>query len=184
LIPPDALVDEPGEVKPPSYFLLYMLGGIVILKNKLRTTRAWFCTIWVVLLLSSCQSGGEIVEHVEAFVVENIVQNEEGFFLPSGYKKVNSITTHVDNRGAIKSRIQAIEDYYDDEENFVKTIVYDQSHERLKNLQTENTKNLEKELDEPLTIHLPEAYDRKPVQLKEEQKNEVRDHVIKHAKNW
>lgn len=152
--------------------------------KKLRAMSAWFCYIWIVLLLGSCQSGGEMVEHIEAFVVENIVQNEEGFFLPSGYKTVNSITTHVDNRGAIKSRIQAIEDYYDDEGNFVKTVVYDQSHERLKNLQTENTINLEKELDEPLTIHIPEDQEGKPVQLTEEQKHEVRAHVIKHARNW
>lgn len=171
--------------KPLLYFLLDMRGGIVILKGKLRTTSTWFYTIWIVLLLSSCQSGGEKVEHVEAFVVENIVQqNEERFFLPSGYKKVKSITTHVDNRGAIKSRIQAIEDYYDDEGNFVKTVVYDQSHERLKNLRTENTKNLKKELDEPLTIHIPEGQEGKPVQLTDEQKHEVRAHVIKHARNW
>ncbi|OME95020.1 MULTISPECIES: hypothetical protein [Paenibacillus] len=143
----------------------------------------WICSVWMVLVLCSCQSEGEEVEHVEAFIAENIMMNADGFSVPAGYKKVNSITNYEDNRGATQSRVRAIEDYYDSNGNFIITKVYDQSHKRLKNLQTEDTNNLEQELDQPLTIHIPDDQTWKPVQLTDEQKDEIKAHVMKHTKN-
>lgn len=142
------------------------------LKNKLRFG-LWTCSVWMVLVLCSCQSEGEKVEHVEAFIAS----------VPTGYKKVNSITNYEDNRGATMSRIRAIEDYYDSNGNFIITKVYDQRHKRLKNLQTEDTNNLEQELDQPLTIHVPDDQTWRLVQLSDEQKDEIKAHVMKHTKN-
>lgn len=152
------------------------------LKNK-RQFSSWICSIWMVLVLCSCLSEGEKVEHVEAFIAENIMMNADGFSVPAGYKKVNSITNYEDNRGATQSRVRAIEDYYDSNGNFIITKVYDQSHKRLKNLRTEDTNNLEQELDQPLTIHIPDDHAWRPVQLTDEQKDEVKAHVMKHTKN-
>jgi hypothetical protein len=152
------------------------------LKNK-RQFSSWICSVWMVLVLCSCQSEGEKVEHVEAFIAENIMMSADGFSVSAGYKKVNSITNYEDNRGATQSRVRAIEDYYDSNGNFIITKVYDQSHKRLKNLQTEDTNNLEQKLDQPLTIHIPDDHGWRPVQLTDEQKDEVKAHVMKHTKN-
>jgi hypothetical protein len=154
----------------------------VALKNKLQFG-LWIGSVWMVLVLCSCQSEGEKVEHVEAFIAENIIMNADGFYVSAGYIKVNSITNYEDNRGATQSRIRAIEDYYDSDGSFIRTKVYDQRHKRLKNLQTEDTNNLEQELDQPLTIHIPDDQTWKSVQLTDEQKDEVKAHVMKHTKN-
>lgn len=155
-----------------------------MLPKYLRQTGSWICILWIVLALCSCRNGGERVEHIEAFIVEDMMITADGLYMPSGYKKVNSITNHEDNQGATLSRIRAIEDYYDSEGKFVKTRVYDQSHKRWKNIPNEDSSSQEKELETPLTIHIPDDHAWTPVQLTDQQKDEIKAHVIKHTKKW
>ncbi|MBY0161455.1 hypothetical protein H0178_37695 [Cytobacillus firmus] len=155
----------------------------MLLKN-IRQTGSWLCILWIVLALCSCRNGGERVEHIEAFIVEDMMITAEGLYVPSGYKKVNSITNHEDNQGATLSRVRAIEDYYDSEGKFMKTRVYDQSHKRWKNIPNEDSSSQEKELEKPLTIHIPDDHGWKPAQLTDQQKDEIKAHVIKHTQKW
>lgn len=155
-----------------------------MLPKYLRQTGSWICILWIVLALCSCRNGGERVEHIEAFIVEDMMITADGLYMPSGYKKVNSITNHEDNQGATLSRVRAIEDYYDSEGRFIKTRVYDQSHKRWKNIPNEDASSQEKELETPLTIHIPDDHAWTPVQLTDQQKDEIKAHVIKHTKKW
>jgi len=155
-----------------------------VLLKYIRQTGSWICILWIVLALCSCQNGEEPVEHIEAFIVEDVMITADGLNMPSGYKKVNSITNHEDNQGATLSRVRAIEDYYDSEGKFVKTRVYDQSHKRWKNIPNEDSSSQEKELETPLTIHIPDNHSWTPVQLSDQQKDEIKAHVIKHTQKW
>ncbi|MGW8821003.1 hypothetical protein ACWGNU_02700 [Paenibacillus lautus] len=155
-----------------------------MLLKYIRQTGSWICILWIVLALCSCQNGGERVEHIEAFIVEDVMITADGLNMPSGYKKVNSITNHEDNQGATLSRVRAIEDYYDSGGKFVKTRVYDQSHKRWKNIPNEDSSSQEKELETPLTIHIPDNHSWTPVELSDQQKDEIKAHVIKHTQKW
>lgn len=133
----------------------------------------------VTFLISACSQVEEF-EHIEVFAIERLEENKEGLFEVIGYKKVNSITTIVEGKNQIKTDIQAIEDFYDIDGNYLKTEIIQSSFHKSNVTLAEDGENRKKELKKPITIFIPDE-NLEHFQLDnmtKEQKEEVKDHVL------
>lgn len=141
-------------------------------------------------LLISCQAEKNNQENIEketieSFTVEESELNSEGIYVPIGYKKVNAITYVKDNKHVIKTHVRTIEDFYDLEENFVKTIITNSYYEKLKINHSETSYNKNHEVSGPLTIHAPDKNDKSSIaKLNSEELEEVRNHVVTIIENY
>ncbi|MEK3936790.1 hypothetical protein MKY41_15895 [Sporosarcina sp. FSL W7-1349] len=82
------------------------------------------------LLLSAC-SKPEVFEHIEVSSFETMTESTGSVikFIPSGYVNSNSITYTKDWRDKTKMEVSAIEDHYDVDGNYIKTVVFSSSDE-------------------------------------------------------
>lgn len=93
---------------------------------KMLLTLLMSCSI---VLLCSCQNGeADSVdkETVEGFIIETM-DKTEGLYEVTGYKKVNAITYMKEDGQVIITRVQAIEDYYNNDGDYIKTVIYNNS---------------------------------------------------------
>ncbi|MFC9711245.1 hypothetical protein ACFTRD_24205 [Paenibacillus sp. NPDC056933] len=75
------------------------------------------------------QTSENTVVNVESYTIETLsdTQNEEGFYEPTGYKNVNSITEITDNGIEIETKLSVIEDYYDTNNTYKdSSVVYEE----------------------------------------------------------
>ncbi|PZD97269.1 hypothetical protein DNH61_02615 [Paenibacillus sambharensis] len=139
-------------------------------------------TMIILVLFSACHNGNQKMiekETVEGFIIETTELNGETV-KTTGYMKVNAITYIYESEHKISTRIRAIEDYYDIDGNYQKTIIFDNSIENNKMLLTKDTDEAKEEAVGPLTIHLPDGTTEfKSDELTAEQINDIREHVIK-----
>ncbi|MFS0577387.1 hypothetical protein AB1K83_17370 [Sporosarcina sp. 179-K 3D1 HS] len=130
------------------------------------------------LLLGAC-SKNEVFEHIEVFSIETMDESEDPVipYTLSGHKNTNSITYTREWRDKVKFEVSAIEDYYDTDGNYIKTVVFHSSgeHKKLHN-QISGDKE-EEELNEPSTILLSPEYKQTSLELTEEEKERVKRHV-------
>ncbi|WP_404446403.1 hypothetical protein LG307_21380 [Sutcliffiella horikoshii] len=108
-----------------------------------------------IFLLTACSSV-EKVQHIEVFVAETSEQDDEGFFITTGYKKVNSITSIEEGKHHIKTDIKSIEDFYDKEGNYLRTEIIHSTFNKTYVTQKEDAVNLKEEIKKPSTILIPD----------------------------
>ncbi|EGL15223.1 MULTISPECIES: hypothetical protein [unclassified Paenibacillus] len=68
----------------------------------------------------------EPISTVESYTIETYSDtlNAEGYFEKTGYEVVNAVTKiYVDEGRAIKSEVSSIEDFYDNQGNYIKTVI-------------------------------------------------------------
>lgn len=138
-----------------------------------------FC---IFVFLSAC-SKPEIYEHIEANSIETMDESEGPIitYVPSGYMNSNSITYTQEWRDKRKVKVSAIEDYYDTNGNYIKTIVFHSNGAYKKFHNQYSGDKEEKELYEPATILLPAEFKQTPLlELTEEEKVRVKEHVQAH----
>jgi len=131
------------------------------------------------ILLIAC-SNTVRVEHIEVFTTELSEKNEDGFYEETGYKKVNSITAHAENKNYIKTEIKMIEDFYDLAGNYIKSEITHTKFSKSHIMMTEDGDNQNKELQEPSTIMIPDE-DIKQFRsgdLTDDEKKQVKQHVL------
>ncbi|NMO96569.1 hypothetical protein [Paenibacillus lemnae] len=154
----------------------------------MRLIKAWLAVI-LLLILCSCQQNESVIwDHVtvEAFVIEQL-EEEDGMYVFSGYQKVNSITYVKDNDREVKTRIRAIEDYYDQDGKYIETKLSTTYSRTLKNTQSNSSHTSEDFVKEPLTIHLDDEVDqatpfyKKTLTVKESE--EVKEQVVRETKH-
>lgn len=143
--------------------------------------RVWEVTmhffIMIFLILLSACSTTEKVEHIEAFVIQTLEENTEGFYETVGYKKVNSVTNSEVGKNHAKTDVKAIEDFYDLEGGYVKTeIIHSSFKKKVIDLVGEET-NLKVELQLPKTILIPDG-NKEEILLTKAEKEEVKKHVL------
>ncbi len=135
----------------------------------------------VMLGLCSCQKADEQKvdkETIEAFMTETVEQIA-GVYETTGYKKVNAITTVKETKHVLYTRVQAIEDYFDDEGTYLKTVVMDEWAEKAKLLRTTDGNTASTEMKGPLTIHLPDARSEMSIKnLSEQEQAETKAHIL------
>ncbi|MGO4543442.1 hypothetical protein AB4Z29_01400 [Paenibacillus sp. 2TAB23] len=137
----------------------------------------------IVVVLNGCGKS-EKIEHIEAFATEMSEQNAEGFFERTGYKKVNAITIVVEGEKHVKSEIKMIEDHYDIDGNFVKSEITLADGSRSDIFMSTDGDERVTKLDNPSTILVPELVsdEHHSIKLTEEQKIEVKEHVLSFIK--
>jgi len=143
-------------------------------RNLLMTT----LLMLTVLLLSACTT--ERFQHIEVFVAETSEQNEDGFYEPTGYKKINAITTVEEGEHHVATDVKAIEDFFDTDGNYIRTEIIHSAFSRSKVTNTEDGDEHKKVLQEPATILIP-AEARDPFHLEkmtEEERERVKQHVL------
>lgn len=132
----------------------------------------------------SCQSdtGNEEAvekETIESYSIIESEMNNDGLYEQVGYTKVNSITYIKDNKHIIITRIRAIEDYYDLDDNYIKTIVIDSFYEKLKINHYITSYDKKYEVAGPLTIYTPDYDDLfSKVDLTRNESEEIRNHIL------
>ncbi|MBB3154270.1 hypothetical protein FHS16_004352 [Paenibacillus endophyticus] len=137
----------------------------------------------IVVTLNGCGKS-EKIEHIEAFATEMSEQNAEGIFERTGYKKVNAITSVVEGEKYVKSEIKKIEDHYDIDGNFIKSEITLNNSSRSEMFMSNDGDEHVTKLDNPSTILVPElvSEEHHSVELTEEQKTEVKAHVLSFLK--
>lgn len=130
-------------------------------------------------LLSAC-SNVEKVQHIEVFVAEILEQNDKGFSVKTGYKKVNAITTIEEGRNHIKTDIKAIEDFYDTEGNYLKTEIIHSNFNKSYVTLADDGDNRKGVLQEPSTILIPDDNIEhfRLENITEQERKKVNDHVL------
>ncbi|MGD7052806.1 hypothetical protein [Sutcliffiella horikoshii] len=132
-----------------------------------------------ILLLNAC-SKVEEVQHISVFVSETSEQDDEGFFVTTGYKKVNSITIIEESKHHVKTVIKSIEDFYDIEGNYLKTEIIHSTFNKSYVTQKEDAESLKEEIQKPSTILIPDEnielfkLDNKTKEVEEK----VKEHVL------
>jgi lipopolysaccharide export LptBFGC system permease protein LptF len=138
------------------------------------------CMITAVFVLLSACSDAVKIEQIEAFAIEILEENEEGIHERTGYKKSNSISLIVEGKNFIRSEIKSIEDFYDKDGNYIKTVIQHSKAGRTHVTEVEDGDNREKELQEPSTILIPdENIERfRSYELNDDEKKQVKEHVL------
>ncbi|WP_404430918.1 hypothetical protein [Sutcliffiella horikoshii] len=108
-----------------------------------------------IILLNAC-SKVEEVQHISVFVSETSEQDDEGFFVTTGYKKVNSITSIEESKHHVKTVIKSIEDFYDIEGNYLRTEIIHSTFNKSYVTQKEDAESLKEEIQKPSTILIPD----------------------------
>lgn len=137
----------------------------------------------VMMLITSC-SRTEVIRHYEVFMSDSMERKEDGNFETTGYSKANAITTSESRKGFLRTDVKMIEDFYDLEGHYVKTVI---SHTRshMSDISvTDGGFRLKKELQEPATIFIPEnefgSFSKK--ELSDEENEILKDHVMMYMK--
>jgi|GEM_PF-1909742 hypothetical protein len=134
------------------------------------------------LLLSAC-SQSEKFETIEVFAIETFDnnQNDKGLFEQTGYKIVNAITTTEEGKSHIKSDIKSIEDFYDLEDNYLRTEIIHSYSNKSKLLLTDEGNTIKETIYEPSTIFITPDHankNNKLTNMTPEQKAQVKDHLL------
>ncbi len=108
-----------------------------------------------IFYLNACSSV-EKIQHIEVFVAETSEQDDEGFFVTTGYKKVNSITSIEEGKHYIKTDIKSIEDFYDKEGNYLRTEIIHSTFNKSYVTQKEDAESLKEEIQKPSAILIPD----------------------------
>jgi hypothetical protein len=112
--------------------------------------------------------------------VETTAENKDGFFSINGYKKVNAITMIKTSDNHMNTDVKALEDFYDIEGNYLKTVVLHSTFNKSKVTLSEEGEESTKELQEPSTILIP--VDKRGGfvlnQMTEEEKKNIKEHVL------
>lgn len=139
----------------------------------------WVCLISSIILLLGACSQAEEVQHIEAFGIEVLEQNAEGLYEPVGYKKVNAITTTKENKNYTRVDLKTVEDFYDTEGNYTKTVVTHEQSYKSNVLDTRDGFRRTEELHEPSTILIPEedAANFRGDQLSVDEREQLKKHV-------
>ncbi|UVI29230.1 hypothetical protein [Paenibacillus spongiae] len=137
------------------------------------------CFTFTIFLLSACSNMGKI-QHIEVFVAEISERNDEGFFVTTGYKKVNAITTIEEGKNHIKTDIKAIEDFYNIEGNYIKTEIIHSNFSKSNVTLAEDGDSRKEVLQEPSTILIPDDKIEhfQLENMTEEEKEKVKVHVL------
>jgi hypothetical protein len=132
-----------------------------------------------IALLSACGDTVK-VEHIEAFSIEILEENEDGVYELSGYKKVNAITALAENKNYIKSEVKMIVDYFDLDGNYLNSEIVHSIHSKSNITMFEDGDDLKKELQEPSTIIVPDdnLQNFRSGSLSDEEKKQVKQHVL------
>lgn len=133
---------------------------------------------FTIILLSAC-GDAEKVQHIEVFVTDTLEQNAEGLYEPTGYKKVNAITTINVSKNYTRTEVKSVEDLYNREGKYIKTqVVHSQSY-KSKVLDTDDGFNRKEELQEPSTLLIPDEDHEhfRSDNLSEDELNQVERHV-------
>lgn len=129
-----------------------------------------------IILISACNKL-EKYEHIEVYVTEIVDKNDEDVFETIGYKKVNAITNTEEVNEVLqqgKNEIKSIEDFYDLEGNYIKTVII---HSTFNGVSGEEHKE---EIQEPSTILISDVdlEDFELDDLSEEEQEKVKEHVL------
>lgn len=150
-------------------------------KKLMMLVKIWLF-MFTFLLISACNQT-EKYETIEVFAIETLDdnQNENGLFERTGYKIVNSMTTIEEGKSHTKSDIKTIEDFYDMENNYLRTEVIHSYSNKSKLLLTDEGNTLKKTIYEPSTIlitpdHAKKNY--KLINMTPEEKAQVKDHLL------
>ncbi|MFC6333055.1 hypothetical protein ACFP56_10505 [Paenibacillus septentrionalis] len=156
-------------------------------RKKLVYIRKYAFLIYLIgaLFLISCQSdNGNAVavekETIESFSTRELEMNNDGLYEPVGYTKVNSITYIKENKHIIITHVRAVEDYYDLNDNYNKTVVVDSFYEKLKINHYVTSYDKKYEVAGPLTIHTPDHDDLfSSVDLTSNESEDIKNHILK-----
>lgn len=145
----------------------------------IKSVMKLFLLTYVFFFISACGTS-EKAEHIEAYTIEVYVENEKGISEISGYMKINAITTIEEGKHHIKADIKTIEDSYDTEGNYIKTEIIHSFNNKSNVTLAEEGDKLKKELHEPSTILIPDDKIKhfQSVSLKEEEKRQLKEHVL------
>jgi hypothetical protein len=142
------------------------------------------CTIGAALwifILTGCSSV-ETTETVEAYVIKTLEQTsgEGAPFVETGFQKVNVISKTEVSKNHIKTDIKAIEDYYDINGKYIKTVILHSTLNKSYITDAEKEDRKTEELDKPATILLPEGNMKEILldNLPDDKKNQVKMHVL------
>ncbi|WP_035663190.1 hypothetical protein [Halalkalibacter akibai] len=109
------------------------------------------------LYLSGCNT--QTYEAVEVFQIDLLeLSDQSKAYDQSGYKIVNSITTTSETRNMLKADIKAIEDHFDPNGNYVKTVILHSKSTLNKLNDTLTDHQREEILDQPSTIFFEEEF--------------------------
>ncbi|MCG7337518.1 hypothetical protein MHZ95_19855 [Sporosarcina sp. ACRSM] len=143
--------------------------------NFFKTSSLILC----ILLLSACVNV-EKVQHIEAFVTEVLEENDEGFFVRTGYQKVNAITSIEESKNHIKTDVKSINDFYDTEWNYIRTEIIHSNFKKSHITQAGGGEKRKEEINEPSTILIPDGdveY-HNSINMTEEERERVKEHVL------
>lgn len=140
--------------------------------------------IIVVLLLGACSST-ESIQHIEVFMTPTFAERKNDISEVNGYKKVNSITTIEEGKNHLRTDQKQVEDFYDQDGQYLKTEIKHITANNSKVIMTMQTNEEIEQLEEPSTILLQEEFEfdierrhLKEMELTEEEKERVRSHVL------
>mgnify|MGYP000946284195 CR=1 FL=1 len=135
--------------------------------------------ILCILLLNACVNV-EKVQHIEAYVTEVLEENDEVFFVKTGYQKGNAITSIEESKNHIKTDVKSIEDFYDTEWNYIRTEIIHSNFKKSYITQAEGGEERKEEINEPSTILIPDGdveY-HNSINMTEEEQERVKEHVL------
>ena len=114
------------------------------------------------------------ITRIESFSIEVLEENGEKFAEEFGYKNINSVSEIIENKKEVITKVSVIEDYYDVNGTYLKTIV--KVEEGTLNLTTGKStgKVREKVFQQPLTLY---AYRDTVTVLTEEEREQVKNQV-------
>jgi hypothetical protein len=144
-----------------------MKGGCVTLDMQ----KPYYFIFLYILVVSACSS--QTFESVEAFEIDTLEVNDQGTYDITGYKKVNSITVTSESRSAVKAEIKAIEDHYDHNGKYLKTVLLHSESSLNKSNDTVTGDEKEIILFEPLTLQVDYT-------LSEDDKKQIKELVLRH----
>ncbi|MFD1738670.1 hypothetical protein ACFSCX_19300 [Bacillus salitolerans] len=134
---------------------------------------------FIIIFLSAC-TNVDTNQHIEVFMTITMDENEEGYEVENGYKKVNSITTLEKSKYHIKTDIKAIKDYYDIEGKYLKTVILHSKFNKSNITLAEEGDDTKIELNKSSTIFIPNGTlgDFKLDNMSDEETGKVKKHVL------
>ncbi|ACS99048.1 hypothetical protein [Paenibacillus sp. JDR-2] len=138
-----------------------------------------FLFLCSLFLINACGSQAEEVQHVEAFGIEVLDQNAEGLYEPTGYKKVNAITTTKADKNYTRVDLKTVEDFYDTGGKYIKTVITHSQGYKSNVLDSKDGFDRTEELHEPSTILIPDedAENFRGDQLSSDELEQLKKHV-------
>ncbi|WP_018759930.1 hypothetical protein [Paenibacillus terrigena] len=135
------------------------------------------------LIIVGC-SNKEVHDTVEVFTIEVLsdTPNNEGLYVKTGYKKVNSITYFEKSNNLERTKLFYLEDYFDMDGKFLESVIdYSELEKNLFTPRLEKPKENKKKMNEPITILAPTIKEGQPgesTKLTEAESEQVRTHIL------